>query len=90
MKVLFIIYADLECLFEKVQSSQHNPEKSSTTKLNMHTASGYSLYLNCSFNLAGNKLDCYRGKGCFERFCKNLKEHATKIIKYEKKKKEYR
>ena len=30
-------------------------------------------------------LDCYIGKGYMERFCKDLKEHATKIIKYEKK-----
>ena len=23
--------------------------------------------------------DCYRGKDCMERFCEDLKEHATKI-----------
>ena len=30
-------------------------------------------------------LDCYRGKDCIEKSCKNLKKHATKIINYEKK-----
>ena len=37
--------------------------------------------------LQKNKLDGYRGKDCMKRFCKDLKEHATKIISYEKKKK---
>ena len=32
-----------------------------------------------------NKLDCYRGKDCMERFCKGLGEHVTKIVNYEKK-----
>ena len=39
------------------------------------------------FDLTKNKLKCYRGKDCMERFCKDLKEHVTKIIDYEKKKK---
>ena len=32
------------------------------------------------------KINCYRGKDCMKRFCKDLKEHATRIINYEKKK----
>ena len=51
----------------------------------MHTPSCYSMFTHCSFDSTKNKLDCYRGKDCMERFCKNLKEHATKIINYEKK-----
>ena len=31
-------------------------------------------------------LECYRDKDCMKRFCKNLKEHETKIISYERKK----
>ena len=50
----------------------------------MHTPSGYSLFATCSYDSAKNKLDCYRCKDCLEKFCKNLKEHATKIINYEK------
>ena len=49
----------------------------------MHTSSGYSLFTNCSFDSAKNKLGCYRGEDCMEKFCKILKEHATKIINYE-------
>ena len=54
-------------------------------KKTKHTPSGYSLFLNCSFDATKNKLDCYRGKDCILRFCKELREHAIKIIDYEKK-----
>ena len=43
------------------------------------------MFAHCSFDATKNKLDCYRGKGCVEGFCKDLREHATKIINYEKK-----
>ena len=85
MKVPFIIYADLECLIEKMNTCHNNPEKSSTTKINKHTPSGYSLLTHCSFDRTKNKLDYYRGKNCRENFCLDLREHATKIINYEKK-----
>ena len=85
LKALFMIYADLECLLEKMHSCQNNLEKSYTEKKIKHTPSGYSLFTSCSFDPTKNKLDCYRDKDCMERFCKNLKEHATRIINYEKK-----
>ena len=68
MKVTFIIYADLEPLLEKMSTCHNNPEKSSTTKINKHTPSGYSLFTHCSFDLTKNKLHCYRVKDCMERF----------------------
>ena len=39
MKVPFIIYADLKFLLEKISTCRNNPKKSSTTKINKHTAS---------------------------------------------------
>ena len=45
-----------------------------------HKASGYSIFTQCSFDITKNKLDCYRAKDCMERFCKDLKKHAAKII----------
>ena len=39
----------------------------------------------CSFDEEENKLDHYRGRDCINKLCKNLKEHAMKIINYEKK-----
>ena len=35
-KTPFIIYADLECMIEKLDGCKNNPEKSSTTKLREH------------------------------------------------------
>ena len=86
MKLPFVIYADLECLLEKMSTCQNNPNKSSTTKINKHTPSGYSLFTHCSFDESKNKLKYYRGDDCMKKFCKDLKEHTTKIINYEKKK----
>ena len=36
-KAPFIIYADLECLIEKIDGCKNNPENSSTTKLSEHS-----------------------------------------------------
>ena len=56
IKLPFIIYADLECLLEKMSTCYNNPEESSTTKINKHTPSGYSLFTHCSFDKTKNKL----------------------------------
>ena len=50
MKSVFIIYADSQCLLEKMSTCPNNPEKPSTVKINMHTPSGYSLFTQCSFD----------------------------------------
>ena len=86
MKVPFIIYADLESLLEKMDTCYNNPKKSSTTKINKHTASGYSLFTQCSFDTTKIKFDYYRGKNCMKSFGLDLREreHAIKIINYEK------
>ena len=54
-------------------------------KKTKHLPSGYSLFINCSFDATKNKLDCYKGEDCMEKFCKDLREHAMKIINYERK-----
>ena len=74
MKVPFIIYADLECLLEKMSTCINNPNESSTTKINKHIPSGYSIFTSCSFDESKNKLNYYRGKDCMKKFCKDLKE----------------
>ena len=80
---------DLKSLLEKMSTHHNNSEKSSTTKMNKHISSGYSLFTQCSFDATKSKLDCYRGKDCMKSFSKDLKERATKIINYEKKKKKW-
>ena len=73
MKVPFITYAK----FTWKISTCH---KSSTTKINKHTTSGYSLFTHCSFDATKNRLSHYRDQDCMKDFCKDLKEHAEKII----------
>ena len=57
----------------------YNLQKSYTPKKCKHTPSGYSQFINCSFDAAKNKLDCCKGEGCMERFCKELRDHAMRI-----------
>ena len=85
MKLPFVIYADLEYLLEKMSMCINNHNESSTTKINKHTRSGYSIFTSCSFDESKNKLNYYRDKDCMKKFCKHLREHATRIINYEKK-----
>ena len=62
LKVLFTIYADLECLLRKINICQNNPEKSYTEKKAMHRPSGYSLVACCSFDKSKRKIKYYRGE----------------------------
>ena len=77
--------ADLECLLKEMHSRQNNLKKSYTEKKVRYTPSGYSLFTNCSFDEIKNKPDWYRGEDFIERFCKDLRDHAMKIINYEEK-----
>ena len=43
-KAPFIIYADLECIIEKIDGCKNNPENSFTTKVSEHIPSGYNVY----------------------------------------------
>ena len=83
IKLRFLVYADLECLLEKMSTCYNNPEKSSITKINKHKPSGYSIFPHCSFDKSKKK---FRGEDCMKKFSKDLREHATKIINYKKKK----
>ena len=83
-KTPFIIYHDLEPLLEKISTCHNNPKKSSTSKINEHRPSRCSLFTQCLFDATKNNIDCYRDKDCMKMFCKYLKQHAAKVIKYEK------
>ena len=55
IKLPFVVYADLECLLEKMSTCQNNPNESSTTEINKHVPSGYSLFTHCLFDKSRNK-----------------------------------
>ena len=71
MKVPFIIYAELESLLDKMNTCHNNAKNSSTTKINKHAPSRYSLFTHCSFDTTKNSLDCYRCENCMKKFCLN-------------------
>ena len=48
-KAPFIIYADLECIIQKIDVCKNNPENSSTTKVSEHIPSGFSISTISSF-----------------------------------------
>ena len=52
-------------------------------------SSDYSLFTNCSFDAAKNKLDYFRDRDCMEKFFKDLRVHAMRIVNYIKKKKKW-
>ena len=83
-KTPFIIYPELEPLLEKISTCHYNPKKSSTSKINEHRPSRCSLFTQCLFDATKNNIDFYRDKDCMKMFCKYLKQHAAKVIKYEK------
>ena len=37
-----------------------------------------------AFDCIENKEDTYRGEDCMKKFCESLREHAVKIINFEK------
>ena len=69
---------------KKKSTCYNNPDLSSTTKINQHVPSGYSIFTNCTFDKSYNKLSYYRGEDCMKRFCKDLRDHATRIIDFKK------
>ena len=82
----FTIYADLECMIEKIDGYRNNPEISSTTKLSKRIPSGFSMSTTSSFRSIKNRHDVYRGKDYMKKFCESLREHSMRIINFKKKK----
>ena len=72
-KVPFVIYADLECLIEKIDGSKNNPENSSTTKVGEHIPSGFSM--SAMSKSIEDKHNVYIGKYCMKKFCESLRNH---------------
>ena len=48
-KALFIIYADLECIIEKIDGCKNDPENLCTTKVRKDISSGFSMSAISSF-----------------------------------------
>ena len=75
-KILYIIYADIEPLFRKINVYGNNPGKSSAMKTDDHIPSGYSMSTILGFIHIEKKHTLYLGKDLMKRFCQSLREHA--------------
>ena len=81
-----MVYADLECLLRKTDTCQNDSKKSFTEKKAEYIPSGYSWVMCCSFDKSKSERNYYRRKNCIERFCKDIRDQAMKIIDHEKNK----
>ena len=81
-----IIYADLECLIEKMDGYRNNPENSSTINVAEHILSGFLMSAISPLKSIGNKHVVYRGKDYMKKFRESLIEHAAEIINFKKEK----
>ena len=68
-----------------MNTCNNNLNMSYTTAKALHKPSGHSLLTSCSFDKSENKQTYYRARDCVKRFCADLKEHVTRITKYEMK-----
>ena len=81
-KIQHIIYANLECIIEKIDGGKNNPENLSRTKVSQYIQSGFSMSTKSSFRTIKNKHDVYWGNYCMKNFCKFLREHPMKISNF--------
>ena len=62
------VYADIECIIEKIDGCKNNPENSSTAKVSEHIPSGFSMSTISSFTSIENKCFFFLFLVCFLRF----------------------
>ena len=84
VKTLSIIYSGLDV--SNVVGCKDNHEKSSTTRGDKHSLPGFSMTTVLSFKDIRNEHHAYLDKNCMKRFFKSIREHAMKIVNFEKKK----
>ena len=71
---MFIIYADLECIVEKIDGCKDNPENPSATKVSEHIPWCFSMSTISLFRSMENKHDVYKGKDCMKKFYEYSRE----------------
>ena len=79
LPVPFSIYADFECITEKISGCQPSDKKSYTEKYQKHTACSFGYKVVCHYDekYSGDVV-IYRGEDCIEKFIKCMFEEVTK------------
>ena len=83
----YIIYAAIKSLIKQINGWAHNPEKCSTIKIGGYIPSRHSVSTIWAFDKKENSSNSYIGEVCMKKFWTSLREHATNVINFEKKKK---
>ena len=78
-KAPIIIYANLECLIEKIDGCKNKPKNSSIAKVIENIPSGFSMSTISSFKSIENKHHVCRGKDCIKMFFESLKEYGWRV-----------
>ena len=85
LPVPFSIYADFECITEKVSTCQQSDKKSYTEKYQKHTACSFGYKVVCYYDQKySGDVVIYRGEDCIEKFMKCMFEqvkNCQKIIR---------
>ena len=86
LPVPFCIYADFECITEKISGCQPSDRKSYTEKYQKHTACSFGYKVVCHYDNLGSQgpdhkkysgdVVIYRGEDCIERFMKCMFEEV--------------
>ena len=76
----FIIYADFECIVEKIEGCDGNPGKSYTNKIHKHTPISYTYTVLC-FNerIRKTKVVVYTGEDCMEQFVIDIEAECYEL-----------
>ena len=85
-KMLYIIYADIKSSIKNIDGCVNNPENFSTTKIDEPILCENSNSTIWAFGNIENKHTSSRGEDCMKKFSTSLREHATNVISFEKKK----
>ncbi|KAK3103044.1 hypothetical protein FSP39_016008 [Pinctada imbricata] len=80
LKVPFVVYADFECILEKIYGCQPNPSKSSTIKLAKHKPSGFTYkVVGLNEDLTEDHVT-YRGPDAADVFIDHMVELEERLI----------
>ena len=79
------MYEDLEYFIKRIDVCKNSFKKPSATKVGEHIPRGYSMTTIWTYDGIENQYDVQRGEGCMKQFREFSREHAIKIVNFEKK-----
>ena len=82
----YVIYADIESFIKKIDGCANNPKTPSITKISEHIPCKYSMSTIWAFDNIENRHTLYRREDCMKKFFTSLREHATNVINFRRKK----